>query len=45
VGLQIATHHGYFDAATASSENLAVLAEINDYAPDILMVGMGMPRQ
>ena len=42
-GLQLRTHHGYFD--THGAENEAVLADIRAYAPDILMVGMGMPRQ
>lgn len=41
----IETHHGYFDAASGSAENEAVLARIRDYAPDIVLVGMGMPRQ
>lgn len=43
--LQIATHHGYFDIRPASSENQQVIAAINEYRPQILMVGMGMPRQ
>jgi len=42
-GLQIRTHHGYFD--TYGPENELVLADIRAYAPDVLMVGMGMPRQ
>ncbi|HTV53810.1 MAG TPA: WecB/TagA/CpsF family glycosyltransferase [Terriglobia bacterium] len=42
-GLKLRTHHGYFE--TRGSENEAVLADIRAYAPDILMVGMGMPRQ
>ncbi|MBZ5671857.1 MAG: WecB/TagA/CpsF family glycosyltransferase [Acidobacteriia bacterium] len=44
-GLQIRTHHGRFNAERSGVENQKVLAEINDYDPDILMVGMGMPRQ
>jgi N-acetylglucosaminyldiphosphoundecaprenol N-acetyl-beta-D-mannosaminyltransferase len=44
-GLLIRTHHGHFNAERSSAENRRVLAEINDYDPDILMVGMGMPRQ
>jgi N-acetylglucosaminyldiphosphoundecaprenol N-acetyl-beta-D-mannosaminyltransferase len=44
-GLQIRTHHGYFNVGNSGVENQQVLAEINDYDPDILMVGMGMPRQ
>jgi N-acetylglucosaminyldiphosphoundecaprenol N-acetyl-beta-D-mannosaminyltransferase len=42
-GLQLCTHHGYFD--THGAENEAVLSDINAYAPDVLLVGMGMPRQ
>lgn len=42
-GLEIRTHHGYFD--THGAENEAVLSKIRAYAPDLLMVGMGMPRQ
>jgi N-acetylglucosaminyldiphosphoundecaprenol N-acetyl-beta-D-mannosaminyltransferase len=42
-GLRITTHHGYFD--TDNQENDEVLQRINDAAPDILLVGMGMPRQ
>jgi N-acetylglucosaminyldiphosphoundecaprenol N-acetyl-beta-D-mannosaminyltransferase len=44
-GLQIRTHHGHFNSEQFGLENQEVLAEINDYDPDILMVGMGMPRQ
>jgi len=44
-GLQILTHHGHFDTNQEGLENQAVLAEIKACAPDILMVGMGMPRQ
>jgi N-acetylglucosaminyldiphosphoundecaprenol N-acetyl-beta-D-mannosaminyltransferase len=43
--LQIIEHHGYFDAKSSSAENSAVLGQINDYNPDICLVGMGMPRQ
>jgi len=44
-GIQIATAHGYFDSRPHSAENLAVLEEINRFQPNILFVGMGMPRQ
>ena len=44
-GLQIRTHHGHFNADRFGEENEAVLSEIKAYAPHILMVGMGMPRQ
>jgi N-acetylglucosaminyldiphosphoundecaprenol N-acetyl-beta-D-mannosaminyltransferase len=43
--LQIQTHHGHFQAEKTSLENKEVLEEINAYAPQIVMVGMGMPRQ
>ncbi len=38
-------HHGYFDIRPRSAENLQVLDEIKAFAPHILMVCMGMPRQ
>jgi N-acetylglucosaminyldiphosphoundecaprenol N-acetyl-beta-D-mannosaminyltransferase len=44
-GAQIATHHGYFDARPDCAENLAVVEAINAYRPDVVLVGMGMPRQ
>ena len=44
-GIRMATHHGYFDMAPGSAENAEVLESIEDFAPKILMVGMGMPRQ
>ncbi len=44
-GLQIRARHGHFNADNSSSEKEDVLAEINAYSPQILMVGMGMPRQ
>ena len=37
--------HGYFDHAAGSPENEAVVEEINAAAPDILLVGLGMPLQ
>jgi N-acetylglucosaminyldiphosphoundecaprenol N-acetyl-beta-D-mannosaminyltransferase len=43
--LRIEVSGGYFDARYGSSENEAMLERINAYAPDLLMVGMGMPRQ
>lgn len=44
-GLQLFVRDGYFNAAPDSHENAEVLSEINRAAPDILIVGMGMPRQ
>jgi N-acetylglucosaminyldiphosphoundecaprenol N-acetyl-beta-D-mannosaminyltransferase len=41
-GLKIATEPGYF---SAYNENHLVIDKIKVYNPDILMVGMGMPRQ
>jgi N-acetylglucosaminyldiphosphoundecaprenol N-acetyl-beta-D-mannosaminyltransferase len=41
--LQITTQHGYFE--TNGKENETVLQKINETLPDIILVGMGMPRQ
>lgn len=41
----IETRHGYFDAERGSRENAAVLESIAAFKPQILFVGMGMPRQ
>ncbi len=43
--LQIEVSDGYFDARPGSAENEALLQRINAYRPDVLMVGMSMPRQ
>jgi N-acetylglucosaminyldiphosphoundecaprenol N-acetyl-beta-D-mannosaminyltransferase len=42
-GLQLRTHHGFFD--THGTANDEVLQDIRSYAPHVLLVGMGMPRQ
>ena len=39
------THHGYFDKTLGSAQNEAVIRQINIAAPDILVVGFGMPIQ
>ena len=44
-GAIIDGHHGYFDMTQGCSENAAVLADINAFRPNVLFVGMGMPRQ
>lgn len=44
-GLNIAGTHGYFDAAQGSPESVEILSKIRAYRPDVLIVGMGMPRQ
>lgn len=43
--LLIKTAHGYINSRQNSCESLNTLAIINKYKPDILIVGMGMPRQ
>ena len=42
---QIRVRDGYFDASPGSAENSENLADIAAFAPHILFVGMGMPRQ
>lgn len=42
-GVTFAERDGYFDLT--GPENEAVLAQVAAFAPDILFVGMGMPRQ
>jgi N-acetylglucosaminyldiphosphoundecaprenol N-acetyl-beta-D-mannosaminyltransferase len=43
--LVLETAHGYFNASAGSVEDSAVLARINAFDPDLLILGMGMPRQ
>ncbi len=43
--VQVASHHGYFDVKQGSAENAAVVEAIRAYQPDVVLVGMGMPRQ
>jgi N-acetylglucosaminyldiphosphoundecaprenol N-acetyl-beta-D-mannosaminyltransferase len=43
-GLQVAgTHHGYFEPGSAHDER--VIEDINARRPDLLLVGMGTPKQ
>jgi len=44
-GLELETHHGYFDTAPGSAGNEAVLARIAAFRPRLLCVCMGMPLQ
>lgn len=44
-GVEIAVRHGRFDMGPGGAENASVLAEIGAARPDVLFVGMGMPRQ
>jgi len=41
----IETRHGYFDMTPGSAENAEIVEAINAFRPDVLFVGMGMPRQ
>lgn len=41
----VGTHHGYFNHVVESEENQRVLQRINTAAPDILVLGFGMPLQ
>ncbi len=43
--LMIETNHGYFDASHNSIENRRMIEKVNSFKPNILMVGMSMPRQ
>lgn len=38
-------HHGYFDLTPGSPANASVIRQINTVAPDILVLGFGMPLQ
>ncbi len=42
---QIEVHDGYFDARPGSADNATLIAGINAWRPQVLLVGMGMPRQ
>jgi len=44
-GLRIKYRNGFFNIQTDGEENKEVVNMINEYQPDILIVGMGMPRQ
>lgn len=44
-GLVLETLPGFFDATRDGEENHAVLRRIHAFGPQLLMVGMGMPRQ
>ena len=41
----VGVHHGYFDHSAGSPDNEAVVEGINTSAPDILLIGLGMPLQ
>lgn len=44
-GLEIETRDGFFDAKQGSADNQALLSSIRTFRPDVLMIGMGTPRQ
>lgn len=44
-GLIVDGMHGYFDAAPGGADSVAALERIAAFRPNILVVGMGMPRQ
>jgi N-acetylglucosaminyldiphosphoundecaprenol N-acetyl-beta-D-mannosaminyltransferase len=44
-GLEVAGMHGYFDPRPRSESGDAAIAQVLAYRPDILCLGMGMPRQ
>lgn len=44
-GLDLTVHHGHFDATPGSSDNAEIVERIAAVRPDLLLVGMGMPRQ
>lgn len=44
-GLELVVLDGYFDQRRGSEENAAVLERVAAARPDVLLVGMGMPRQ
>lgn len=44
-GATIAAHSGFFDATCGSTGNDAVVAAVQTFRPNVLFVGMGMPRQ
>jgi N-acetylglucosaminyldiphosphoundecaprenol N-acetyl-beta-D-mannosaminyltransferase len=44
-GINLQVRHGFFDVSPGSDENRDVLKCLAEYKPNLLMVGMGMPRQ
>ena len=44
-GVDLQGRDGFFDATPGSPENEVVIGEIAAFAPQVLLVGMGMPRQ
>jgi N-acetylglucosaminyldiphosphoundecaprenol N-acetyl-beta-D-mannosaminyltransferase len=38
-------HHGYFDLSPGAADSAAIVADLHAKAPDVVVVGLGMPRQ
>ena len=43
--VDLAVRSGYFDATPGSEDNRRLVAEVAEFGPQVLLVGMGMPRQ
>jgi N-acetylglucosaminyldiphosphoundecaprenol N-acetyl-beta-D-mannosaminyltransferase len=44
--LRLVGHHdGYFDHSPGSADSAAIVADLHSTAPDVVVVGLGMPRQ
>jgi N-acetylglucosaminyldiphosphoundecaprenol N-acetyl-beta-D-mannosaminyltransferase len=43
--VELAVQSGYFDATSGSEDNRRLVAGVTEFAPQVLLVGMGMPRQ
>lgn len=43
--LPLMVHHGHFDMSEAGDDNRSVVEAINTFGADVVIVGMGMPRQ
>lgn len=44
-GLEVEARDGFFDARRDSADNHALLSAVQAFRPDVLMIGMGTPRQ
>jgi N-acetylglucosaminyldiphosphoundecaprenol N-acetyl-beta-D-mannosaminyltransferase len=45
-GLRLAgRHHGYFDQSEGSTDSRSLIADLRASEPDVVIVGLGMPRQ
>jgi N-acetylglucosaminyldiphosphoundecaprenol N-acetyl-beta-D-mannosaminyltransferase len=41
----VGRHDGYFDQSPGSADSAAIVANLHSTAPDVVVVGLGMPRQ